>query len=223
MTTIIYCPTKKVVQNDDDAEVANSIIMLKDRFLGAKVTINDGKAQLERLDKEANSKIYIVGHGNAGTKIGAHGHENSTAPELVEQLLGEGLPKQPKNLIRIHLYACCTATKVRKGYVGDLQEAFVADFCKALVKSGCDNYRVVAYVGFLCGKDGTYSINYHKTKADKREWLGGDKAEPLNVHYTVSGGAWQKLGNDNWVQQVEIRSHGFRKNSVVYSMSNAAN
>lgn len=222
MPTIIYCPTTKVVENDDDKDVVDSILGLMTRQSNTIKAIHDGKADLGRLDNAAGSKLYIVGHGNAGLKIGAHGHENSTAPELVAQLVEEGLPKQPNNLICIHLYACCTATKVKKNYTGQLQEAFVTTFCQAMVKNGFSNFRVVAYVGILCGKDNTYSVNYHAHKKDKREWNGNLITDPLNVHYTINGGSYQKVGNDEWVQRVEKRWHAMRKSSLVFIMENQA-
>lgn len=205
---ILYSPITTEFKNTDDTLVYDVYCTLKSKFLSnRREAINDGKANLGELD-QAGGTLYVIGHGHAGGKIGVHQHESVGARSLVTQLLSEGLPKTPKSEITIHLLACCSATSVRTCYTLWRKDPYVERFCAAMVQAGCSNFKVVGYVGFMAGSM-QYSLDYHTTDANQRNWEGdmGNSAAPLTTTYSVVKGDYNQLDGGKWMQHIDRRLH----------------
>lgn len=222
MAIIIYTPTTHVVPQKDDALVYFSVWGLGKRYNHASKQINNGKADLGRLDEEG-SVLYVVGHGNAGGKIGAHGHENVGARTLLRQLLAEGLPLKPGKNITIHLYACATGTSVRTAYHLWRKDPYAQRFAQALAEAGGTNFTIIGYVGFM-NDMGHYSLNYHMQDSNQRHFQGGGHGSSRveTITFAVSGGTYRKTAGDDWMQFIEKRSHLMRRNSTVLTIRKAA-
>lgn len=222
MAFIIYTPTTHVVPAKDDELVYYSVTDLAKRHGRAIKVINNGKAKLERLD-EPGSILYVVGHGNAGGKIGAHGHENVGARTLVRQLIAEGLPVAPQNRITLHLYACATGTSVRTVYHLWRKDPNAQRFAQALAEAGGDNFTVIGYVGFM-NSSGMFSVDYHMQDNSKRNFKGRGhgSGDAETITFDVSGGTYRKTAGDDWQQFIEKRMHIQRRNSTVLTIRKAA-
>lgn len=222
MAIIIYTPTTHVVPETDDITVYYSVWGLGQHFTNASKEINNGKAKLGRLD-EAGSVLYVVGHGNAGGKIGAHGHENVGAGSLLRQLLAEGMPLKPAANITIHLYACATGTSVRTAYHLWRKDPYAQRFAEALADAGGSNFTIVGYVGFM-NNMGKYSLNYHVQDNTQRNFQGGGhgSGDVETVSFVVNDGTFRKTAGDDWLQYTETRSHLTRRDSTVLTIRKAA-
>lgn len=211
--TIAYCPSTTAVTFADDPLVYGALNDIR-MVCGATIHINDGKADLARLDTKGG-RLYVVGHGNAGKGIGAHNHETAGAHRLVRQLLAEGMPKKPSNQILIHLHACATGAAVRRDYHFSHRVPYVVRFCRALVEAGCSNFKVVGYAGFV-NNMGMVSLNYNASNENKRNFSQGAVHSSLKldnaalVIYDVIDGDYNKVHGSDWRQQVSRKWESWR-------------
>ncbi len=209
---ILYSPITSGLKPGEDADVYDAYATLRNKFHSShRLAMNDGKAGLAELD-QPGGVMYVIGHGNAGGKIGVHGHEAVGARSLVTQLLAEGMPKVPKNEVVIHLMACCSATSVRTKYHFWRKDPYAERFCAALVAAGCSNFRVVGYVGFMSGRM-QYSLDYDVGNSKKRNWQGAldSAADPLTVTYRVEKSDFNRLDGDKWLQYIDTKHHFLAK------------
>lgn len=222
MAIIIYTPTTHTVSQKDDIDVYYSVADLNKVYPNSCTEINNGKARLARLD-EAGSILFVVGHGNAGGKIGAHGHENVGARTLLRQLVAEGMPLKPNANITIHLHACATGTSVRTNYHLWRKDPYAQRFARALAEAGGNNFTVIGYVGFV-NSSGQAALSYHVQKKALRDFkgLGHGHDDVDTITFAISGGTYRKTAGDNWQQSVETRLHRGRANSTVFTISKAA-
>jgi hypothetical protein len=216
---IVYTPTSQKVTSNTDATVyfaAQGISANPNNPVR-----NQGGGNLAELGPDGGT-LFVVGHGNAGGKIGAHGHEAVGARSLVKQLEQEGLPKSPKAQVAIHLYACASGSSVRTAYALWRKAPYAERFAAALAKAGFNNYHVVGYVGFM-GMDGEYSLSYHYQDSSKRNFQGKNRIGAPTITFYVNAGGHAKINGDKWQQSTEWRIHPGpkRKNSYVLNIKKA--
>lgn len=214
--TIVYIPSTTKVTQKDDVDVFYAALDLVRVHEGTQ-KINDGSKGLDALDCEGG-QLFVVGHGNAGGKIGAHGHEAVGARSLVRQLLAEGLPLKPENVVTIYLHACATGASVRTSYCLWRKDPYAQRFAAALANAGAHNYNVVGYAGFV-NASGQMSLNYHVQKRDKRNFAGITHAEGVDeektIEFTVRNGVSAKTRGANWKQFTTYNMHRGRANSQI--------
>ncbi|WP_338849138.1 hypothetical protein V8J88_09305 [Massilia sp. W12] len=213
MPCIIYTPTPRSVTTDDDYIIYSSVSELMSYNSSSREAWNNGKAGLDELGK--GGVLYLVGHGNAGSAIGAHGKGMTPVneKELLAQLLEEGLPLTPSAPLTIHAYCCCSATKVRQDYRGALQTPFAERFGKLLADAKADNITLIGYAGFL--KKKTHTMHYVCHDEAKIEWQNSSGA---SMTWQIDGGVITKMGTNEWEQSVQSNFHLFRKNSVYFDI-----
>ncbi|WP_338848426.1 hypothetical protein V8J88_06035 [Massilia sp. W12] len=210
--TIAYCPSTTEVTAEDDNLVYGALNDIR-MACEAEICINDGNAKLGRLDT-AGGRLYVVGHGNGGSAIGAHHHESAGAHALVQQLLEEGMPKNPKNQILIHLHACATGASVRVAYHFKHKQPYVERFCRALREAGCSNFKVVGYAGFV-NNLGRVSTKYNTSDESKRNFNQGSMHKNLKlddeilVVYEVTTTDYNKIHGSKWKQEVSHPLEGW--------------
>ncbi|WP_338848425.1 hypothetical protein V8J88_06030 [Massilia sp. W12] len=212
MTVIAYHTGTRMVKASEDMDVYYSMQDLKLRC-NASITWHNGAAGLERLDTPGG-ELYVVGHGHAGGRIGAHGHPSVGARTLLRQLTEEGLPVNPANLITIYLHACATGASVRTNYCLWRKDPYAERFAAALVDAGFNNFHVVGYAGFL-NSSGQMCMSYHVQNASKREFSGLEHRQGHNtdkeIVFLVKDGDYSKISGANWQQFYNKR----RKNSLL--------
>lgn len=151
-------------------------------------------------------RLYLVGHGNAGGAIGDH-DDKYGANSLVQLLLNERLPKEPKAPVTIWLFACATGASVNLGYVPIpvyRKDPFVLRFAKALWAKGFKNYYVVGFAGFV-GTDADICVDYSvdDDKSDSREWRLTSPEE--RIVYQVTSDGFSKVGGGDFIQETDFR------------------
>ncbi len=214
--TLIYTPTPRAVQHSEDKTIYNAIYQLQKAY-GAEETFHNGKANLGRLAD--GGVLFVVGHGNRGKGVGAHGKDfkMATEQELLEQLISEGLDLQPSAKLTLHMHCCCSATKVRTNALGAMRVPFAERFGSLLAKAGANNISLIGYAGFLGDEaDHTLHYVYHNLKAIK--WDGG---RGPSMTWEIANGSITKMGTDEWVQTHTVRRHLKRKNSEYFDVKPA--
>lgn len=220
MTDIVFTPTSKKVSPKQDALVAataNGIAHFKCneqlRWIG------NGKLG----EMAEGGTLWIVGHGFAGKKIGAHGFEgDAKGPhDLVRLLEKEGLPKKPEKPVTIHLHACATGSSVRVSYSLWRQDPYAVKFARYLADEGFTNYFVVGYAGFM-NSSGQHSLSYHVQSPTKRIWSGTSQSDAPTILLEVENGRSRWLEGDEWKQFTSFTPHRGRANSTVLSIRKAA-
>jgi hypothetical protein len=218
--SIVYTPTATAVTQDEDNLVWHTANQISSSLgLGGNVRHN-GTGNLNELQADGGV-LYVVGHGNAGKGIGAHGHAAIGATALVAQLTQQGLPTRPARTITVHLYACATGASVRTDYALWRKDPYAQRFAKHLASAGFNDYYVVGYVGFM-SPFGQHSVHYHLQDADQRIWEGQSKEDAPRVKYYVNAGGYAKVEGETWQQCTEVRVHPLeRRTSVVLHIRRA--
>ena len=210
---IVYTPTKTDVTIREDRTVWGSANIISSAVGQKGVVRHQGNGNLGELQADGGI-LFIVGHGNAGKGIGAHGHEAIGAKALVAQLTAEGLPTSPRDTVTIHLYACATGSSVRTGYALWRRDPYAERFAKHLAAAGFNDYFVVGYAGFM-NASGQHSFAYHYQNADRRNWQGNSKEDAPKLIFRVNAGGFAKVSNGEWNQCTEIRLHPMEKRASV--------
>jgi hypothetical protein len=175
MNTIIYTPTTSEVGASSDCVVASAITRLQS-CIGARMAHHDGAANLQSL-ASGGGELFIVGHFHAGSHLGYAGLGMIDVPQLLQQLLLEGLPRQPQHAISLHLYACSQAACYRS----HLEERFVIALCKEMVKQGCRNFKIFAYL----------------SQAGRQSFYDAPATTPSCVEYSVESGGFRKFEDEH--------------------------
>lgn len=218
MPNIVYCVSRTEVTRAEDLTVWGACYSLgRDFNAGDERYCGCGNLG----DLAPGGLLFVVGHGNAGSKIGAHGHEADAlgARSLVQQLVADGLPRSPRAEVTIHLYACATGSSVRTMYSLWRKEPYALRFARALAAANFNDYYVVGYAGFM-NPTGTYSLSYHVQDADRRNWQGG-RGDAPTILYRVNARGFTQVAGDEWKQYTDITFHRGRANSTVLSIRRA--
>ncbi len=210
---IVYTPTKAAVTTKDDAVMYYSAHTLCEQL---KIDVADvrhrGSGNFGLLEADGGT-VYVVGHGNAGGKIGTH-TDALGAKSLMEAMLAEGLPKRPKGTVTVHLYACASGTSVRTAYLLWRKDPYAVRFAKYLAEAGFQDYYVIGYVGFM-NLNGKHSMNYHMQKPKETVWSGKGGGDAPTIVLRVTAGACAQVQGEQWKQYSEVRMHRGRANSLV--------
>ena len=117
-------------------------------FANQNQTVLSHTGKLDNLDDGGN--LYIVGHGNLGKGIGTH-DEYLNESQLTQALIASNLTRNPTTPINIYLFACWTATSVKKTYKRGKTEPFAKRFASKLAIAGFNNIRVIGFAGSVNG------------------------------------------------------------------------
>lgn len=143
--------------------------------------------KLDRLDDGGN--LYIVGHGNLGKGIGTHDdYLNET--QLTQALIASNLTRNPTTPINIYLFACWTATSVKKSYRRGKTEPFAKRLASQLATAGFNSIRIIGFAG---------SVNGLKLKQD------------ISLVAGVSGGPLENLGIKEKYCIYEIDNRNYKR------------
>ncbi|MES2257734.1 MAG: hypothetical protein V4724_04410 [Pseudomonadota bacterium] len=212
---IVYTPTKTAVTQQEDAVMYYSARNVCEKLKILNDVRHVGNGGFDALGRDGGV-VYVVGHGNAGGKIGTHA-DALGAKSLMKAMLADGLPKNPGGTVTIHLYACASGTSVRTGYLLWRKDPYAMRFAKYLAEAGFNDFMIVGYVGFM-NLSGKHSLNYHMQKSKETVWSGsalarGDDAPTIT--FRVNAGACARVQGEEWKQYSEVRVHRGRANSLV--------
>lgn len=151
-------------------------------------------------------RLYLVGHGNGGGAIGDH-DDKYGAKSLVQLLLRERLPKSPKRPVTIWLFACATGAAVNPGYYPVpfyRKDPFIQRFSQALYASGCSNYYVVGFAGFV-GTDADICVDYGLDDDNDAKRVFRLSSSEERVVYKVTGDGADKVRGGDFIQETNFR------------------
>ena len=144
-TCEIYSPFYSA--NNKDSALFNCLYEIRNKLLPPRSqsqSILSHTGKLDRLDDGGN--LYIVGHGNLGKGIGTH-HDFLDETQLTQALITSNLTRDPTTPINIYLFACWTATSVKKTYKRGKTEPFAKRFASKLANAGYNNIRIIGFAG----------------------------------------------------------------------------
>ena len=211
----IYSPF--YVSNIKDRALQDCLYSIRNKLLPfgkSHQTVLSHTGKLTRLNDGGN--LYIVGHGNLGQGIGTHDNFLNEA-QLTQALIASNLTRDPETPINIYLFACWTATYVKKTYRRGKVEPFAKRFSRTLATAGFNNIRVIGFAGSVNGLKLKQELNYGAGAQDgPLENLGiKDKYCIYEInnhnHKRICGVDWTTDMSFNWKRertQILVRRRG---------------
>lgn len=211
----IYSPFYK--PNSRDRALNDCLYSIRHKLLpsaNSYQTVLSHTGQLTRLNEGGN--LYIVGHGNLGQGIGTHDNFLNEM-QLTQALIASNLTKNSETPINIYLFACWTATSVKKTYKRGKTEPFAKRFSRALAAAGFKNLRVIGFAGSVNGLKLQQELNFVEgVKDGPLENLGLKNKYCIyeinqHNHKRIYGVDWTTDMSYNWKRertQIQVRARG---------------